>query len=426
MTELNFALHEKQLEILNSDARFKVVAAGRRGGKSYLSAIMLLLAAMEETHSDGRSLKDVEVWYIAPTFDQANKIMWNLLKTLGQDLIEKTWENKAMVQLYNGRRIRLLGSDRPDTLRGVPLSYVVMDEYAFMKPDVFELIIRPTLSDYQGPALFIGTPEGKNHFYELWLQGKDPEFEQWESFQFNSLDNPMIKPEEIEEARKTMTAEGFRQEYEASFAATGTGHFKEKELKYADAPEEPGTIYITVDPAGYTDTTGLSKAAESRLDECAIAIVEVSPSGWFVHEIDAGRWGVRETSLRILRHCQQYNPAAVGIEGGSLKNALMPYLEDQMRRLNIYPRIESLSHGGKKKTERITWALQGRFQNGRITLKKADWNKKFVDQLLDFPNPRVHDDLLDALAYCDQISATVYDHGWMPDDYEYLDADVGY
>lgn len=424
--ELNFSLHKKQLQILHSKKRFKVCAAGRRGGKSYLSAIMLLIEALKDEDEHGNDLKNKEVWYVAPTFQQAKDILWFLLKDLGAELIKETWENTATVQLINGRRIKLKGSDRPDTLRGVGISFVVLDEYAFMKPEVWDLIIRPTLSDVQGKALFIGTPAGKNHFYDLWLTAHKEELEEWEAFQFNSLDNPIIKQTELDEARLTMTDAGYRQEYEASFEASGTGAFKSEQIKYADEPEEAGTIYIAVDPAGYGTGTGLSKSGLNKLDEFAISIVEVSPKGWFVHEVDAGRWGVREASLRILRHAKTYQPAAIGIESGSLKNALMPYLEDQMRRLSIYPRIEGLTHGGKKKTERITWALQGRFQNGRITLKKGDWNKKFTDQLLDFPNPMAHDDLIDSLAYIDQIATTVYDFGFEPEEYQPLDVELGY
>jgi phage terminase large subunit-like protein len=103
----------------------------------------------------------------------------------------------------------------------------------------------------------------------------------------------------------------------------------------------------------------------------------------------------------------------------------MPYLEDEMRRMGIYPHVEPMSHGGKKKTERITWALQGRFERGRITLKKGHWNKHFVDQLLDFPNPMAHDDLIDSLAYIDQISTTNYHQNYETQDFEPVDPWIG-
>lgn len=422
---LNFNLHKKQRDIFLSKARFKVCAAGRRGGKSYLSAAMLLIEALKDKNEFGITLKNKEVWYVAPTYGQAKDIMWNLLKDIGESVIESALENTATLKLINGRTIKLKGSDRPDTLRGVSLAYVVMDEYAFMKPEVWDLIIQPALADTKGSALFIGTPEGKNHFYDLWLSASS--LEGWEAFHFNSLDNPIIDPKELEVARLRMSKEAFRQEFEASFEAAGGGAFKESEFIYLDEPSEAGTTYITVDPAGYGEGTGMVKSQLKKLDETAISVVEVSSAGWFIKDIIHGRWGIRETSLQIIKAAAKYHPAALGVEKGSLKNAIMPYLEDQMRRLGTYPNIVELTHGGKKKQDRITWALQGRFQNGRIFFKKdAPWIKDLTNQLLDFPNPMVHDDLIDSLAYIDQISNAIYDHGFVEEEWQPLDDISGF
>lgn len=427
MTTLDFNLHEKQMEVFTSDARFKVVAAGRRGGKSYLSAVMLFIRALQEENRFGMSLKNKEVWYIAPTYGQARDIMWNVLKEMGKGIIESAHENTSTLTLVNGRTIKLKGSDRPDTLRGVSLDYVVLDEYASMKPEVWDMIVSPALADTRGDALFIGTPSGKNHFYDLWIEAGTGVDDEWESFQFNSIDNPLISSDELEKARLRMSAEAFRQEFEASFEAAGGGAFKEHEIEWADSPKEPGNIYIAYDPAGFGEGGGMIKSALKKLDEHAITVVEVSPSGWFVHDVIHGRWGIREASLQLIKAAQKYRPVAVGVEKGSLKNAIMPYLEDQMRRMNIYPVIADLTHGGKKKTDRIMWALQGRFQNGRITFKKdQNWNRDLVNQLLDFPNPMAHDDLIDSLAYIDQISTTVYDHSFIVEEYEPLDSIAGY
>ena len=226
-----------------------------------------------------------------------------------------------------------------------------------------------------------------------------------------------------------MSAQAFRQEFEASFEAAGGGAFHPEFFKYAEHPEVGGSIYIAVDPAGYDSGKNMVQSKLKRLDETAIAVVEISPGGWFVHDMISGRWDTREASLRIIRAAQQYKAVCVGIERGSLMNAIMPYLEDQMRRLSIYPRIEPLTHGGQKKTERIVWSLQGRFENGRITFKKgAPWVKKLETQLLDFPNPLAHDDLPDALAYVDQLGQAVYDHGFLEglDEFEPLDIFAGY
>ena len=435
MPEINVRLHDKQLEVYNHPARFKVCAAGRRGGKSYLSAIMLLAFALMMENEDGKALNRAEVFYIAPTFNQGKDIMWNLLIEVGGmanqgGVIESVRQNEGILRLINGRTIKIKGSDRPDTLRGVGLSFVVMDEYADMKPEVWDLIVRPALSDYEGKALFIGTPDGKNHFYDLWcfageLQGQDhPE---WAAFHFNSLDNPHIKPSEIDAARNSMSAAAFRQEYEASFTAGGGGSFKEEHLRYADKSPEVGNLFIAVDLAGFGTGDGMIKSAVKKLDEHAISIVEVSPSGWFVHEIIHGRWDVRETALRIIKASKDYQPVAVGIERGVAYNAVLPYLEDEMKRIGVFPNVEPLTHGGKNKVNRIVWALQGRAERGRLVLQKdAPWLRHFIDQWLDFPNPMAHDDLLDSLAYIDQISTTSYNQFIETAEHEVLDEWTGY
>lgn len=409
---LDFALHPKQAEIFQSSARFKVVSAGRRGGKTYLSAVMLLIEGLRDFNDKGQSLLDKRVFYVAPTFDQGKRIIWDLLKDLGKGVIKSTLENQAVLTLINGRKIEIKGADRPDSLRGVGLSYVVMDEYAFMKPDVWEKILRPTLTDVTGNALFIGTPEGKNHFYDLYMQAGADETGAMEAFTFCSLDNPTIDPEEVEEARRTLSASVFRQEYEASFSASGGAIFQENMIKYVSEEPELGTWYIAVDPAGYKDLAGVTQSKINSLDECAIACVKVGPYGWYVGEIIHGRWGIRKTATQILRAAQKYKALTVGIEGGSLKNAIMPYLQDEMMRLQTFPNVREVTHGNQRKIDRITWALQGRFEHERIMFQDdkvgnhQPWNREVETQLLDFPNPLTHDDLIDALSYIDQVAKT--------------------
>jgi predicted phage terminase large subunit-like protein len=405
------------MEVFTSPARFKVVAAGRRWGKSRLAAWILLIQALQS--------KDKDVFYVAPTFQQAKDIMWSMLKEVGQDVISAAHENTGVLTLINGRKIYLKGSDRPDTLRGVGLKYVVLDEYASMKPEVWEVILRPTLADVKGGAMFIGTPDGKNHFYDIYLQALKDDTDDWEVWSFKSTENPFLDPKEIEAATRQMSTMAFRQEFEASFESFNSGLFKDEWIKICDKQEadgEEGEIYVAVDPAGFEDVAAQAKNKSRHLDETAIAVVKVTPKGWFVMDIEHGRWNVRETSIRILRVAQKHHGRVVGIEKGSLKNAIMPYLEDQMRRLNFFPRIEELTHGNKKKTERITWALQGRMEHGRVKLVKGAWNKDFTNQMLDFPNPLTHDDLLDAVAYIDQISVADYNTSFEVNDYVYLDS----
>ena len=416
MAELNIDLHPAQLQIFNSTKRFKIVAAGRRFGKSYLSAWILLIKAIQSDSKD--------VFYIAPTFQQAKDIMWAMLKDLGKDLIAQAYENTAVLTLINGRKIYLKGSDRPETLRGVGLAYVVLDEYASMKPQVWEQIIRPTLADVKGGALFIGTPAGKNHFFDLY---KDAfEDDDWDSFQYTSTDNPFLPPEEIVAASKTMSSMSFRQEFEASFETNSGGIFKEEWFEVAEEPKE-GHYVIAVDPAGFESIEKERNLKRSRLDETAIAIVKIDRDKWWVKDILHGRWNVKECAKKILSSAMKVESATVGIETGSLRNAILPYLEDEMRTEGKWVTIIELRHGGKKKTERITWALQGRMEHGQISFNDQRKWKTFLGQMNDFPNHLAHDDLLDALAYIDQVSVSDFAHSIeLADDWEVLDNVAGY
>ena len=408
--ELNFALHPAQQEIFVADNRFKVVGAGRRFGKSYLARVKLITKALESTNEFGYDLSDKACYYIAPTFNQAKDIMWQSLKQMAAPITEKIRENECILTLVNGRQIHLKGSDRPESLRGVGLSYVVMDEYAFMKEEVWTAIIRPTLADVRGGALFIGTPNGKNHFYDLFINAADGiDADEWGAWTYKSLDNPFLDPEEVVRATKDMPLEFVKQEFEANFSSFGGTVFTSEMIESEDREVGGGDIYMTVDPAGYEDVKGVATGKATRLDETAISVVEVDERGWHVHDIVTGRWNVRETAIRILRTAQKYQPRVVGIERGALKNALMPYLQDNMRRLNVYPYVTELSHGNQKKYDRIVWALQGRLEQGRLTFSPGEYLPKLTDQMLDFPNPLAHDDMIDSLAYIDQIAVTPYD-----------------
>jgi len=417
MASLDVKLHSKQLEVFNNKARFKVVAAGRRFGKSRLAAWTLLIEALKSDQKD--------VFYIAPTFQQAKDILWGMLKELGHEVISAVHENTGVITLINGKKIYLKGSDRPDTMRGMGLAYVVIDEYADMKPFVWEQILRPALADVKGGALFIGTPKGRNHFWELYKYADEEEDPEWSAFHFTSFDNPFLAKEEIEAAKKSMSSFAFRQEFLSSFEAGGSELFKEEWIKIDSKEPEEGNYYIAVDLAGFEDLASQVASKKKRLDETAIAIVKANEQGWWVKDIQRGRWDIRECAVRILKAVKDYRPVAVGIEKGSLKNAVMPYLNEMMKRFSLYFPIQELTHGNKKKTERISWALQGRFEHGRITLNKGDWNSDFIDQLMQFPDPRTHDDLIDALAYVDQLADIVFIRDYEEED-QILDKAVGF
>lgn len=396
MANLKVSLHPSQMEIFNSPARFKVVAAGRRFGKSRLAALVLLIKALQSPEKD--------VFYVAPTFQQAKDILWSLLKELGAEVIAQAHENTAVLTLINGRRIFLKGSDRPDTLRGVGLYYVVIDEYADMKPHVWEQILRPALADVKGGAMFIGTPKGRNWFYELWKEADEDVSGAWKAWHFTSFDNPYLDPEEIELAKKSMSSFAFRQEFMASFEAAASDLFKPEWIKYDSNEPDDGEYFITVDLAGFEAVAENASSKKQRLDETAIAIVKVHAKGWWVKEILHGRWDIKETAIRILKAARDHKTHVIGIEKGALRNAVTPYLKELMQRTGYFCILPELTHGNKKKTDRIVWSLQGRFEHGRIKLNPGSWVKDLEDQLFQFPDNKTHDDLVDALSYVDQIA----------------------
>jgi hypothetical protein len=122
---------------------------------------------------------------------------------------------------------------------------------------------------------------------------------------------------------------------------------------------------------------------------------------------------------------REYKPLSIGIEKGSLKNAVLPYLSDLMRKSNIHAHVSDLTHGNRKKTDRIIWALQGRFEHGRVILNSDENWDDFVDQLLMFPALGVHDDLPDALSYIDQLAVTSYFQDEDEDEWQPVDVIAG-
>jgi len=425
-SEINLSLHPKQLEVFEDPRRFKIVVAGRRFGKSRL-AVASGVAASMQTEMNGYDLTDMGTFIIAPTHEQAKRIYFPLLKrTFGQHAT-RVLENTGRIELTNGRWLEVKGADKPDNMRGVGLGHVILDEYADMKPNVWEEIVRPALADVQGTALFIGTPRGKNHFYELVLEAQK-DFDAWGVWRFKSRDNPFLDPKEIEKAAANMTAEQFAQEFEASFAGSGVGLLKGEWLKTGAQPTGAGRYCIAVDLAGFIEAAEAGKY--KRSDHSVIAVVWVHAGGWHVKDIRYGHWGVRECAIQILKAAKDYGVRQLGIEKGILFNAVMPYLTDRMRAINFYPEIIPLLHGGQKKTDRVMWALAGRLEKGRLTFETgAPWLADFVEEYSDFPNPLARDDMLDALAYVDQLAGdAVFDEAVLSDygDWAPLDKEAGY
>lgn len=239
---------QAQLNIINDPARFKVVVAGRRWGKTHLSLFDLLI----DNDFGAWKKPKMKNWFIAPTYRQAKNIAWTILKEIVYEypqLIKAKNESELSIEFINNSIIELKGADNEDSLRGVGLTKANPDEFAFMKKEAWTEVIRPALSDRKGKAMFIGTPDGFNYFYELYNKGK-AEQDGFKSWFFKTIDSPFIDPQEIEAAKNELDERTFRQEYEASFE-TATGRiyyaFDRKENNAEQPIVRDLPLIITVD-----------------------------------------------------------------------------------------------------------------------------------------------------------------------------------
>ena len=198
-----------QQTISDSTARFRCVSAGRRFGKSYLSMNEIAKFAR---HPNRR------IMYVAPTYRQARTVIWDDLKA---QLLERRWvkkinESDLSIRLVNNSLITIRSAETKDALRGGKYDFLVLDEVADIDKDVWFRILRPTLSDRKGHALFIGTPKGLgNWFFDLWSNAKT--LVDWSSWQYTTLEGGNVDNDEIEAARRDLDARTFEQEYEAQF-----------------------------------------------------------------------------------------------------------------------------------------------------------------------------------------------------------------
>lgn len=203
-------LSNPQQTIAQDDSRFKVVVAGRRFGKTYLSMREICYRARHP----GK-----EIFYITTSYRAAKMILWKPLKNRLLDLrwASKINESELSIQLVNGSTISLKGSEDPNRLRGVSLDYAVIDEAAEVQlEELWGEILRPALADKRGDAMFIGTPKGKgNPFYDMYVQAKTTPG--WNSWQYTTLDGGFVSEEEVEAAKADMNERQFRQEFLATF-----------------------------------------------------------------------------------------------------------------------------------------------------------------------------------------------------------------
>ena len=260
----NIDLHEAQWDILMDPHRFKVVCAGRRWGKSTLALAMCIKAMVDKPNAITA--------IVAPTYQQAKDIYWRdpmkIMHYVSADSIAKKNDSELFLQFKNGSYLYLRGSDRPDTLRGLRFDFVVLDEYAQMKSNVWEQIIQPTLLDSKGSAIFISTPYGYDKFYKLWMKGQK-ESKEWRSWRFTSYENPHNDPKDLNKWRAENDEDTFAQEYLAEFK-------KLKGLVYKDFHRSTHVIEPKDIPLSWSLFRGIDFGF---VNPTAIIFAAISPEG---------------------------------------------------------------------------------------------------------------------------------------------------
>ena len=223
-------------DYLKRTQRWSAVVAHRRAGKTVACIMDLIKRAIEH---EGREPRFA---YIAPTYTQAKDVAWSYLKEYTQAIpgMAKSESELTVTFPHNGARIRLYGAENYDRIRGLYLDGAIIDETGDIDPRAWPEVIRPALSDRKGWATFIGTPKGRNAFYDIYRNSRDSE--DWFSASLKASETGVIDAGELVDARRSMTAEQYAQEYECSFEAAIKGAYYAKEMNEAEADKRIGKV----------------------------------------------------------------------------------------------------------------------------------------------------------------------------------------
>ncbi|MBA3240075.1 MAG: hypothetical protein H0T60_02520 [Acidobacteria bacterium] len=218
--------HPGQRELIDSEARFKVLNAGRRWGKTKIGANIAVNAC--------RSGDNRLVWWVAPVYKTVKRGYREVLRQLPKDFLlhdpppDTNFDagRSVILRFKNGSQMEFYSAERPGGMLGEGVDFAVLDEAATMPANVWEQIVRPTLADKLGSGLLISTPRGRNWFYKRWLYGQDEENKEWASWTFPSESNPYLQASEIEAMKDELPRLTFEQEVLAQFVAAGSSVFR--------------------------------------------------------------------------------------------------------------------------------------------------------------------------------------------------------
>lgn len=256
---INYEPRPQFLPFHDRTERFACIVAHRRAGKTVACIHDLQRGALRCENVRPRFA------YLSPFLKQSKQVAWDYLRDAMSPLRPlgaTAHESELRVDYPNGGQVRLYGADNPDALRGIYLDGVVLDEYADMDPRVWSEIIRPALADRQGWAVFIGTPKGRNAFFDIWQRAQKED--DWFSLMLKASETGLIDPAELELARRHLSEEQYAQEFECSFEAAIVGSYygklmaaAESESRISGVPYEPTAPVWTAWDLGIRDATAI-------------------------------------------------------------------------------------------------------------------------------------------------------------------------
>ena len=356
MITIDAAAHPAQLHVHNSTARFRVVAAGRRFGKSRLG----VLECLEVAAQGGRA------WWLAPTYKMTDVGWRPLIRMAGRIPGARILLAEKRVEIGKGE-ISIRSADTPNTLRGEGLDFVVMDECAFIRPEIWPEAIRPALSDRLGRALFISTPKGRNWFWDLYRRGEAQE-DNWQAFTYPTAANPYIDAGEIEAARRELPELIFRQEYLAEFIDDNGGVFRRV--------QEAATVQPLDEPLpGRTYTAGVDVAAS--IDYTVICVMDAG-SKELVHIDRFNRVDYPVLENRLESVYKRFGLVSMTVESNSMGQGVIDHLVN--RGMNIAPFVTTSATKAA-----IIQGLQNAFEHGEIKIIN---HPVLIGELLSFESKR--------------------------------------
>ena len=355
-TTIDAQPHPGQLEVHNSDVRFKVLSAGRRWGKTRLGVNECLDAASK----GGRA------WWVSPSY-KTSEVGWRPLRQIARKIPNAEVRLvDRMVTLPGGGFVAVRSADNPDSLRGEGLDFVVMDECAFMQREAWTEAIRPALSDRQGKALFISTPKGRNWFWEAYQRGVREE-EGWQAWTFPTSSNPYIAASEVEAARRDLPEIIYRQEYLAEFVDDQGGVFRRVQEAAILSPQEP--------QAGRQYVAGVDVAAS--VDYTVVTVLDAE-SKEMVYLDRFNRVDYPVLIDRLESVYRRYGLTSMVVESNSIGR---PVIDELVARgLNIVPFTTTSAT-----KQAIIQNLQAAFENGQILVLN---DQILVGELLSFESKR--------------------------------------